>query len=92
MFGTIKDAFEKYVLMDHRITELEERIKKLETAFSNISKVPSKFDCKACGAGKYRAVIGKCRLFEGDEIGTLWKCDHCGHQPGELHAQELDRG
>ena len=90
MFGTIKDAFEKYVLMDHRISELEERIKKLENSLSNIPKKTSKFDCKSCDTGKYRAT-NQARFFHGMKVGSIWKCDNCGHIPGEMQSQSLEK-
>lgn len=51
MFQTIKDAYDKYITMDYRISALEERIKELE---EKIRPQKDAFSCRSCETGHYK--------------------------------------
>lgn len=88
IFGTLKDAYDKYILMDNRMSEIEKRLEKLESIVQKPAQ--SKFSCKACDNGTYRPT-DKPRLFHGMKVGSIWKCDKCGHTPEELQSQNLEQ-
>lgn len=87
MFQTIKDAYDKYITMDYRISALEERIKELE---EKIRPQKDAFSCRSCETGHYKP-NGKKRLFHGLEVGDQWQCDKCGHVADELLSQKLSQ-
>ncbi len=87
MFQTIKDAYDKYITMDYRISALEERIKELE---SRIQPQKDVFSCRVCDTGRYKP-NGKKRTFHGLSVGDQWQCDKCGHIADELLSQKLSK-
>ena len=89
MFNTIIDAYNKYVLIDNRINELEKRIETLEKKLAKAS--PDKYTCKSCFKGQYKQTNTP-RFFHGMVVGKEWKCDKCGHVADELTSQALSKG
>lgn len=88
IFNTLKDAYDRYILMDRRISELEKRIEILESTTKSTEN--SIFTCKKCGIGTYR-ITDTPRIFCGVTVGKQWCCDNpvCGHVADELQSQKL---
>jgi len=91
IFTTLKDAYDKYILMEHRISELEYRIKKLEDAPKPVP-ASDPFRCKKCGKGTYRPTDKK-RFWMGVETGLTWMCDNpkCRTIASEAQSQMLEK-
>ena len=87
MFKTIIDAYNKYILLEDRIAQLEKRICELE---SKSIHVKSPACCAKCDKGIYRPT-GEPRYLLGVKVGEVWRCDKCGHVPDELKMQELSQ-
>lgn len=91
IFTTLKEAYDKYILLDRRISDLEDRIKKLEIN-SGLSVAPDPFICKKCGKGIYRPTEKK-RFWMGIETGLTWICDNpaCHAIPSEAQSKRLEK-
>ena len=71
MFESIKEAYDKYILMDSRMKAIEDRLDKLEVI---IKAVPDPFKCPKCDKGKYRPT-GNLKSFGNG--ASEWQCDSC---------------
>lgn len=95
MLKKIKELYDKYVLMEERYNQLNQKLDAANARIDALEAIikkpaPSKFTCRACGKGKYRVTNQK-RFFHGFPTGSQWKCDKCGNVADELLSQTLSR-
>lgn len=95
MLKKIKELYDKYILMEERYNQLSQKLDAANERIAALEAIakkpaPSKFTCRSCGKGVYKATSEK-RLFMGTAVGNKWKCNECGHIADELLSQTLSR-